>query len=62
LRLAESGANVVVNYLKSEADANEAVTACEKLGGGAITVQGDVSEWKDAHNIAQKTVEKIRAD
>lgn len=61
LRLAESGANVVVNYLKSETEANEAVRECEALGVGAIAVQGDVSEWKDAHNLANKAIERFGA-
>ena len=61
LRLAESGANVVVNYLKSEPEANEIVKNCESLGVGAIAVQGDVSEWQAAQNIAQKTIEKFQA-
>jgi 3-oxoacyl-[acyl-carrier protein] reductase len=59
LRLAEAGANVVVNYLKSETEANEAVKECENLGVEAIAVQGDVSEWKDAHNLAHKTIERF---
>jgi 3-oxoacyl-[acyl-carrier protein] reductase len=58
LRLAEAGANVVVNYLSSEAEANEVVNLCQQTAGvGAIAVQGDVAEWKDAHHIAQKTIE-----
>jgi len=59
LRLAEAGANVVVNYLKSETEAGEVVKECESLGVQAIAVQGDVSEWKDAQNLAQKTIEKF---
>jgi 3-oxoacyl-[acyl-carrier protein] reductase len=59
LRLAEAGANVVVNFLKSEADANEVVKECRFLGVEAIAVQGDVSEWQTAQTIAQKTVEKF---
>jgi 3-oxoacyl-[acyl-carrier protein] reductase len=59
LRLAESGANVVVNYLSREEDANEVVKECENFGFGAITVQGDVSQWQDAHNLANKAIEKF---
>ena len=59
LRLAEAGANVVVNYLSREDAANEVAALCEQKGVGAIAVQGDVSEWKDAHNIAAKTIEKF---
>jgi len=59
LRLAESGANVVVNYLSREEDANETVKECENCGFGAIAVQGDVSVWTDAHNLANKAIEKF---
>ncbi len=60
LRLAESGANVVVNFLKSETEANEVVKNCESLGARAIVVQGDVSEWQAAQTIARKTIEKFQ--
>ena len=59
LRLAESGADVVVNYLSREDAADEVVAECENLGAGAIAVQGDVSIWQDAHNIANKAIEKF---
>lgn len=59
LRLAEAGANVVVNYLSREDAANEVVEKCRGLGVDAIAVQGDVSEWQAAQNIAQKALEKF---
>lgn len=59
LRLAEAGANVVVNYLSRDEEANAVVAECERLGVEAIAVQGDVSEWKDAHNLAHKAIEKF---
>ena len=59
LRLAESGANVVVNYLSADEKANNVVELCKEIGVEAIAVQGDVSEWQAAQNIAQKTVEKF---
>jgi 3-oxoacyl-[acyl-carrier protein] reductase len=59
LRLAESGANVVVNYLKEEEKANNVVALCKEKGVDAIAVQGDVSVWQDAQNLAQKTLEKF---
>ncbi|MBA3334499.1 MAG: 3-oxoacyl-ACP reductase family protein [Pyrinomonadaceae bacterium] len=61
LRLAESGANVVVNYLKSEDSALEVARECEAKNARAIHVQGDVSEWKDAQNLARRTVEEFGA-
>ena len=59
LRLAESGANVVVNYLSADEKANNVVELCKEFGIEAIAVQGDVSEWYAAQNIAQKTIEKF---
>ncbi len=59
LRLAEAGANVVVNYLKSETEAGDVVKECENSGVQAIAVQGDVSEWKDAQNLAHQAIEKF---
>ncbi len=59
VRLAEAGANVVVNYLKSETEANEVVEECRKSGVEAIAVQGDVSEWQPAQNIAKAAIEKF---
>jgi 3-oxoacyl-[acyl-carrier protein] reductase len=59
LRLAEAGANVVVNYLKAEEKAGNVVELCKEKGAGSIAVQGDVSEWQAAQNIAQKTLEEF---
>jgi 3-oxoacyl-[acyl-carrier protein] reductase len=57
LRLAEAGANVVVNYLKNEEKANEVIEICERKGAKAIAVQGDVSKWGDASNIAKTALD-----
>ncbi len=59
LRLAEAGADVVINYLSREDAANEVVLECKAKGVEAIAVQGDVSQWADAHNLANKTIEKF---
>lgn len=59
LRLSEAGANVVINFLSREDAANETVKECETLGAEAIAVQGDVSVWQDAQNLANKAIEKF---
>ena len=59
LRLAESGANVVVNYLSAVEKAGNVVALCKEKGVDAIAVQGDVSLWQDAHNLANKAIEKF---
>jgi 3-oxoacyl-[acyl-carrier protein] reductase len=59
LRLAEAGADVVVNYLSAEEKANNVVELCKEKGVDSFAIQGDVSEWQAAHNIANKTIEKF---
>jgi len=53
LRLAEAGANVVVNYLKEKEKAEEVVKMCKERGAKAISVQADTSVWEDAERIAE---------
>ncbi len=57
LRLAEGGANVVVNYLSSHKEADETVEQCKAKGVEAFAVAADVSEFAGAHEIAKQTVE-----
>lgn len=59
LRLAEAGANVVVNYFQHEAEAEEVVAECKKLGVEAISVQADVSKLSEAERLTETTVEKF---
>jgi 3-oxoacyl-[acyl-carrier protein] reductase len=56
LRLAEAGANVVVNYLSNDAEAIETVKMCTALGVRAIVVKADVSEFTGAQEIAKQTL------
>lgn len=59
LRLAEAGANVVVNYLQHEQNANEVVAECEKIGAQAVAVQADVSKLADAERLTQTAIERF---
>jgi 3-oxoacyl-[acyl-carrier protein] reductase len=59
IRLAEGGANVVVNYLSNHAEALETVELCQNKGVGAIAVQADVSEFAGACKIAKQTLESF---
>ena len=45
LEFAREGASVAVNYRRDEAAARETVAQIERLGGAAIAVQADVSDW-----------------
>lgn len=59
LRLAEGGADIVVNYLSNDADAFETVEACKNKGVGVISVKADVSEFSGAQLIAKETLERF---
>jgi 3-oxoacyl-[acyl-carrier protein] reductase len=59
LRLAEAGANVVVNYLSNEVEALETVRACQNKGVEAIAVQADVSDMVAAQKLAKQAVERF---
>ncbi len=60
LRLAEAGANVVVNYLSNDGEAAETVRMCEEKGAEAITARADVSEFAGATTVAQAALERFR--
>jgi 3-oxoacyl-[acyl-carrier protein] reductase len=57
LRFAQAGANVVVNYLKSEQDAGEVVELCRRQGTEAVAVQGDAAQLENAERIRQAAIE-----
>lgn len=59
VRLAEGGANVVVNYLSNDAEAAETVRMCAEKGVEAIAVQGDVSDFLHAKEIAKQALDKF---
>jgi 3-oxoacyl-[acyl-carrier protein] reductase len=59
LRLAEAGANVVVNYLNAAEKAENVVALCKELGVDAIAVQGDTSDWNAAHHLAKAALDKF---
>jgi 3-oxoacyl-[acyl-carrier protein] reductase len=59
LRLAEGGANVVVNYLSNHKEADETVEQCKNKGVEAFAIAADVSEFAGAHEIAKQTLERF---
>ena len=59
LRLAEGGANVVVNYLQNRGEADETVRLCKEKSVEAIAVQADVSEFVQAREIARAAIERF---
>jgi 3-oxoacyl-[acyl-carrier protein] reductase len=56
---AELGANVVVNYLRDEAAAAEAVRAAEQNGVSALAAQADVSRMAEAQSLIDATIERF---
>lgn len=59
LRLAEGGADVVVNYLSNDDEAMETVALCIGKGVRSFAVRADVSEFAGAQQIAKETIEKF---
>lgn len=55
LHLAEAGANVVVNYARSEAEAHKVAARINKAGVRAIAVQADVSKEADVKKLFAET-------
>ena len=59
LRLAEAGANVVVNFLSNDVEAAETVEMCINKGVSAFAVRADVSDFSGAQDIAKHTLERM---
>ena len=59
VRLAEAGANVVINYLSRHAEADEVVAECQAKGVEAIPVQADTSDFTQAQQLAKEAVDRF---
>ncbi len=57
-RFASKGAKVVVNYTKSETEAQETATACRELGVETLVCRADVSVDEDCRRMASEAVAK----
>lgn len=51
LRLAEAGADVIVNYVTSQSAAHEVAERIQQMGRRAATVKADVSEQDDVNSM-----------
>ena len=58
-RLANNGAEVVINYSHSVDKADAAVREIEQEGGKAIALQADVSKVADLEDLFQQTIDKL---
>ena len=56
--LASKGANVVINYSKSETEARQTDAACRALGVDTLLVQGDVAQDADCRRLAQAALDR----
>ena len=55
-RLAAKGGNVVINYTRSQAEAEETAAACRELGGEAVLCRADVSMDEDCRRMASEAL------
>ncbi len=57
LKLAARGANVVINYTKSLAEAEATQAEVQKLGAQSRIIQADVSKDEDCRRLTQETLD-----
>ena len=56
LQLAQRGWNVVVNYSRSEQEAQETAAACRAAGADVLVLQADVAQDADCRRLVDETV------
>ncbi len=59
VQLAKCGANVVINYSRSEDEAQEALGLVEQLGVKALLVKADVSNDEEVRQMVSRTVDEL---
>ena len=58
-RLAQDGAQVVINYVGNAKAAEEVVTAIAASGGQAVAIQADISKLPDIERLFQETLARL---
>lgn len=56
IEFGKKGANVVINYISSDAEAEKVAEEIKSLGGNAILVKGDVSSFEEGKKLIDETV------
>ena len=56
VQLAQQGYNVVINYSRSEAEAQQSQVACQACGADTLLLRGDVADDADCKAMVQETV------
>lgn len=59
LGLAREGAKVMVNYVKSERQANDVAQAIRQMGASAAVCRADVSQRADVEHLVEETVREF---
>jgi len=59
LRLAEEGADIVIDYVTHPETAAETVQMVEKLGRRAVAIQADISKVKDTARMVAESVQEL---
>ncbi len=59
LELAKRGANVVVNYSRSEREAGETLAGVERLGAKALLVRADVSQDQEVRAMVERACDSF---
>ncbi len=59
LRLAEAGADVIVNYVTSQAAAQDVAQRIQRLGRRAAIIKADVTEYEDVQTMFEFVREKF---
>ena len=56
LALAEAGSDILLNYARSDKQADEVKKQIEKMGRKCVTVRADVSKFEQAHNLGKAVI------
>jgi len=59
LELARRGASVVINYSRSEAEAQQTAADVEALGAGALVVRADVSQDDQVRDMVRRALDRF---
>lgn len=59
IKLAEEGADIVVNYNRDQKSAEKTAKKVRELGSQALVIQGNVAEMDDAKNLIKTTIQEF---
>lgn len=61
MTLASAGCRVIVNYRKSDDQANTLVSKIQQAGGTALAVRADITQIEETQNLLNQTVDQFGA-